>query len=403
MKILLSAFAFSPILGSECGVGWHWALALAQEHDVTVLTHAWFRKDVEEALQRSHVPRLKVEYFHCEPFWTSFKRPHLDSQLYITWWQMRVVGFARQLQKRDDYDLIHHLTLGSIRYPCWLGFVGKRYIAGPLGGGERSPLKFYRGAPFKLILREIVRDLVLYSFRVDPFAQAALARAEKIFCRTDDTARFIPARWQDRVVVVNEVGAPDVVPRESPVRKRSRTTFLFAGRLMALKGLHIALDAMALAVRDGADIELLIVGDGAMQETLVRQAQRLGLGARLTMRARIPQAELMSLYHRADAFLFPSLHDSGGTVVLESLSRGLPVICVDLGGPKHFLNPGCGVVVSTQDASYDELARRLAKAITDFASLDEVQRQAMHDAACEQARQLSWAHQVRRVYGALEA
>ena len=135
MKILLSAFAFSPILGSECGVGWHWALALAQEHDVTVLTHAWFRKDVEEALQRSHVPRLKVEYFHCEPFWTSFKRPHLDSQLYITWWQMRVVGFARQLQKRDDYDLIHHLTLGSIRYPCWLGFVGKRYIAGPLGGG----------------------------------------------------------------------------------------------------------------------------------------------------------------------------------------------------------------------------------------------------------------------------
>ena len=30
MKILLSAFAFTPLFGSECGVGWHWAVAMAR-------------------------------------------------------------------------------------------------------------------------------------------------------------------------------------------------------------------------------------------------------------------------------------------------------------------------------------------------------------------------------------
>ncbi|MBI5926413.1 MAG: glycosyltransferase family 4 protein [Aquabacterium sp.] len=403
MKILLSAFAFSPILGSECGVGWHWALSLAQKHDVTVLTHAWFRNDVEEALRVSPVSNLRMEYFHVEPFWSDFKRAHLDSQLYITYWQIRVVGFARALQARDDFDLIHHITLGSIRYPCWLGYVGKRYIAGPLGGGERAPARFYRGTPWRLRLRELIRDVVLFSFKVDPFAQAALGRADKIFCRTEDTANFIPRAMAHKVVVANEIGAPSVVPRSAPVRRKPRTTFLFAGRLMALKGLHLALDAMAQAIRHGADMELLVVGDGEMRECLVAKALALGLSNRLTMRARIPQVELMALYHEADAFLFPSLHDSGGTVVLESLSRGLPVICVDLGGPKHFLNESCGIVVSTVDASYEDLVDRLAQAMLRFASLDDDALQFMHDAAIAQASRLTWAHQVEQVYGALEA
>lgn len=38
MKILLSAFACAPAAGSEGGVGWRWALELAANHEVTVVT-----------------------------------------------------------------------------------------------------------------------------------------------------------------------------------------------------------------------------------------------------------------------------------------------------------------------------------------------------------------------------
>lgn len=42
--ILLSAYACSPLWGSEPGVGWQWALELSKRHDVTVITHRTSRK-----------------------------------------------------------------------------------------------------------------------------------------------------------------------------------------------------------------------------------------------------------------------------------------------------------------------------------------------------------------------
>jgi glycosyltransferase involved in cell wall biosynthesis len=403
MKILLSAFAFSPLLGSECGVGWHWAVAMARHHEVTVLTHDWFRTDVQAWLAREPVANLKVEYFHVEPFWAPFKRSHLDAHSYSVHWKRRLAAFAKTLQARDNYDLIHHLTWGSIRYPSWLGTVGKRYIAGPLGGGERAPWRFYQGVPWRARLKEVVRDMVLYSFKLDPIAQGALAPAEKIFCRTADTASFVPRRWQHKVVLVNEIGSPPLAPRTVPMAHKPRTTFLFAGRLLAWKGLHLALGALAEATRRGADVELLIVGEGDLRDFLLAEVERLGLQDRVQLRDRIPQLELMALYHHAEAFLFPSLHDSGGTVVLEALSRGVPVICLDLGGPQHFVTPACGTVVATAGASQTAVVQRLADAVCAYAALGVPARQAMHDAAVAQAARLTWAHQVEQVYKAISS
>ncbi|MEK6669696.1 MAG: glycosyltransferase family 4 protein [Pseudomonadota bacterium] len=401
MRILLSAFAYSPILGSECGVGWHWARVLAQHHDVTVLTHAWFREDVERALAEQPQPRLKVVYFTVDPWLGQFSRPLLDSQLYYVWWQWKVVPFARELHAQMQFDVVHHLTWGSLRYPSWLGRIGARFIVGPLGGGERAPARFFAGLPLKERLKEVLRDAVLYSFKLDPFTQRALSKAERIFSRTQDTARFLPQYLSRKTTVAHEIGAPLVKTR--PVRERRKTTtFLFAGRLIPFKGLHLALPAIAEAVRQGADVRLVAVGDGPLRDFLLAQAARLGLGDRFDLRDRIPQAELMDLYLDSDAFLFPSLHDSGGTVVLEALSRGLPVICLDLGGPACFVDDACGVVVSTQGRSQAELVMALADAVVAHARRSDPDRLAMCVAAAARATRLSWEKQVESVYGALD-
>ena len=204
-----------------------------------------------------------------------------------------------------------------------------------------------------------------------------------------------------KAVVANEIGAPAVVPRPEAIRRKTRTTFLFAGRLLGWKGVHLALEALNQAIKRGADVELVVVGDGDMRDVLLARAQVLGIADRLTLKARVPQAELMALYHQADAFLFPSLHDSSGNVVLESLSRGLPVICLDLGGPRQFLTEACGRVVSTNGASYEGLIGRLADEVVAFAELGDAARQSLHDAAIRQASLLTWAHQVEQVYGTL--
>ena len=47
--------------------------------------------------------------------------------------------------------------------------------------------------------------------------------------------------------------------------------------------------------------------------------------------ASVPHENIQQEYGRNVAFVFPSLHDSGGMVVLESLAAGLPVICLEVG------------------------------------------------------------------------
>ncbi len=47
-----------------------------------------------------------------------------------------------------------------------------------------------------------------------------------------------------------------------------------------------------------------------------------------------------------DVFLFPSLRDGGGLVVVEAMAAGKPVICVDLGGPRMHVTEDCGVKVA---------------------------------------------------------
>lgn len=398
MKVLLGAFAYSPILGSECGIGWHWSRSIAKKHDVTVLAHAWFKPDVEAALAADPVPNLKVEYFHVDPFWTSFKRSHLDSQLYILYWQYKVTKFAKQLHRQHQYDLVHHLTHGTIRYPSWLGFLGAPYIAGPVGGGERAPMRFYRGLPWRARLYEVLRDIVLFSFQVDPFAQVALAKAKIIFCRTGETIAAIPRYMRHKTVLAHEVAAPPVKPRIGPVPKKPRTTLLYAGRLTTFKGLHLAIPAMAEAFRKGADIELIIIGEGELSPYLHELAEKCKISERLTFVPRVPQQELYALYQTADAFLFSSLHDSGANVVVESMSRGLPVLCLDLGVPRYFIDESCGRVVKTQGVSQAEVISRLAQAICEFHETSQATRQSMHDEAIRRAARMTWDDQVNVVY-----
>ncbi|MCA9383170.1 glycosyltransferase family 4 protein [Candidatus Dojkabacteria bacterium] len=63
----------------------------------------------------------------------------------------------------------------------------------------------------------------------------------------------------------------------------------------------------------------------------------------------VPQEKLVDYYKGGDIFLFPSLHEAFGIVVLEALAQGLPVISSDQGGPKEFLSEKYSVLLDPED------------------------------------------------------
>jgi hypothetical protein len=243
-RILLSAFACSPLWGSESGVGWQWLLQIAQHHDVVLLTHACFAQQIEPVLKgepgAERAPmRVEVHYLQAPALGL---HPHrqVNSRLYYLWWQFKARGYVRRLVAQQRFDVIHHLTWGTLRLPCWLGGLGVPLVMGPLGGGETAPLRLFSGLPWKVRAFDVLRSLSLLAVKVDPLATSGTKRSALVLCRSVQTLQALPDAVQARAVVVPEIGSPgvDVSQRIAHPPSPRRYKLLFAAASWDGKAWH---------------------------------------------------------------------------------------------------------------------------------------------------------------------
>jgi len=107
---------------------------------------------------------------------------------------------------------------------------------------------------------------------------------------------------------------------------------------------------------------------------------------------------LLAAYQTFDLLLFPSMHDSSGNVVLEAMASGLPVVCLDLGGPAQIVNNNCGHVVPVKGLSADQVIEELSSALTKIAKNPDIASR-LRTGALERAREFSWQNVVGKVWG----
>ena len=114
---------------------------------------------------------------------------------------------------------------------------------------------------------------------------------------------------------------------------------------------------------------------------------RSGLEDKVQFLGPVPYDQMPDLFRCADAFLFTSLRDSFGSVVLEAMSHALPVITFDHQGVGVFVPEAAGIKVpmTTPEQVIDGLAQAIEKTARCVAC-----RLLMGSAALEQARQETW-------------
>ena len=148
--------------------------------------------------------------------------------------------------------------------------------------------------------------------------------------------------------------------------KKDKFTVISAGRLFPLKGFDLAIHAFAgfIAKRnetERANCEFLIVGKGPELETYRKLVNKLKMNDYVKFIPWMERTELLKLFKKSSAFLFPS-HEGAGMVVAEALSFGLPVICIDNCGPGEYINSDCGYAIPY--SSYNKTVTDLAYSIT---------------------------------------
>jgi glycosyltransferase involved in cell wall biosynthesis len=368
MKLLISAYACAPDHGSEEATGWNWTTeAHRLGHQVWALASPTYRKSIEDACRTDpdlygiHWVFPEVLNWPVKPATT----PNWE-RTYCLLWQRAALQQARALHRTIEFDAIHHVTWAGFRVPTFLGAIGPPFILGPIGGGETSPLPLRDRFSLRGRILESIRDFSNTTVMINPWTRRELIEAAIIFTSTPDTRDLFSRSVKNKTFVFTPLAIRNP-PLLSPPRmvKQGPPRLLCVARLLYWKGIHIAISAFAQVLSRCPEARLTIVGRGPEEHRLKAEVARYDLAHRIDFISWLPQQQrLFDLYERHDLLVFPSLHDSAGFVVLEAISRGLPVVCLDLGGPKQIVTRESGIVVHTMGRNTAQVGAAMAEEVS---------------------------------------
>lgn len=348
-RVVIGAYACGPSDEPEASAGWAFATAAAVSHDVWVITRRRFEPAITAALADDPelASRLHVVTIDLPPSVMARKRHPRDLYWYYALWQRELARTARRLHRELRFDVAHHVTFANDWMPCGLASLhAVPLVWGPVGGATRIPVwRLRRWLGARGVAQELVRATATLLPRL-LLGDRTARRAALVVAQNPDVAhRF---RRSGRVVVEPNAALDT---RSLPTRReRSEGAPLeavYVGRLIPLKGVSIALAALA---RPGArDWRLTVYGDGPLRSALAAQAVALGVTDRVRFRGHVPRHEALAAMAGADALLFPSMHDQAGWAVAEASSIGTPVVCLPLGGPPVLAEPNAFVAALDGD------------------------------------------------------
>ena len=270
-------------------------------------------------------------------------------------------GLVQELrQSRPGRQIVIHYTSPvSPVLPCFPTPEAATVI-GPINGNIHYPptLRTRERASYRLRRRLLPVAQVAHRalFRGKQRAELILVAGGQ---RTADSLRLAGCRPEQFLASLDS-GVPNRLadlPRIAHKGKNLR--FVHNGRLVTHKGLDLAIRAVARAKQP---VELDIIGRGPVEPMLRELAAQLGVSERVRFlgwiedHSKLPEA--LAAYR---GYVFPSLAEANGIVVQEAMLLGLPVICLNWGGPALLVTPECGILV--EPAGEDQVVQAFADAM----------------------------------------
>ena len=345
------AYACNPEGGGEHWLGWGWAEQAAKNYSVHLITTPNARGQVEKQAPRHGI----TPHFVVQPQAGRWGRK--------IGWQSRVMKFAAELHAREKFQIVHQTTFHTFRVPFLAAGLGIPSVWGPVAGGEFVPRGFGRDLGIARF-GEFGRRLVNQFWLLHPQIRSSLANVGALFVSNRTTLNFLPGFVHRKCVIVppNALRPEDEhfpEPHLRPVMDVFR--LLYVGNCVATRALPLVFDALRQPEMSG--VKLAVVGTGTALERWKRIAADLVRAGTVEFTGQVTRERLPEFYSRAHALIFPALRDSGGSALLEAMARGVPVICLDWGGPGEMVDEesGCKIAVRNRVATVAGLAAAIAQ------------------------------------------
>lgn len=362
MRVLVIAEACNPEWTSVPLVGYNFARALASREDLDVVlaTHPRNRKAVEaDPLSKlATVIYPDNEYIARNVYnfaqwfrggkgkgWTTNTGFAAMSYLFF---ERELYKLVRNELKSGDFDLIHRITPVSPTAASPLAkWTDVPMIIGPLNGGLPWPREYPQ-------LRKKEREYLVplrKIYKLFPYYRSTYKHAAAVIAGSQHTMTEIPGHFRGKKYLLPENGVDptrfELADDWTPPAFDGRFRFVTVGRLVPYKGLWLTLQAMRDS-RTLKECELVVIGDGPDRPLIEKMVQDYGLTDQVRLLGWLDQREMARELASSQCFVFPSLREFGGGVVLEAMASGLPSIIVNYGGPTDLINNDCGILLPMQ-------------------------------------------------------
>ncbi len=405
-KILISAYACEPNKGSEPGVGWGWVWEISRLAETWVITRRNNKEVIEDYMKSNPNENLKFIYVDLPKALRFWKKKQRGLYLYYTLWQVLAFFKAKKLHKKEEFDLVWHLTFGNFWLPTFLPFLKAKFIWGPLGGADKIPFPFLKALSFKGKIKEILRRTMLFLLKINPFFLFSLRKAEVILARTKETLNFLGGLKKKKVILEPETGIDksliDLCTAKGKEKNEGLVRIVYSGRLIPLKGLKLSLQALDLLKKKEPNLrwKFFIIGEGPEKAALLKMVQKFSIEEDVEFLGALPRDEVIELLKGADIFLFLSLKEGTSWSIIEAMACGLPIVATDVGNNSLLLGDECGFLIklSTPEQVIHDSFEALKKLTG-----DQLLRERLGKNCAQRLREFSWERKKEVIKRIIEA
>jgi len=234
------------------------------------------------------------------------------------------------------------------------------FVWGPIGSNAPCPDVLFINRKDRI--RDNIRILIQRTVRLlDPLYWLTVIRSGVVLVINEKIAQQFPLSWlaRDRCEVEPAIGI-DVIENKSNNKLTESFTVLNVGRFQYVKCPHLVVESFAQFSNMQPNSKLLMVGTGPKEKYLKTLVTDLGISEKVDFISWTTREKILELMCNANVFLFPSA-EGAGMVVLEAMACGLPVVCLELGGPRELVGEESGLCIPI--GTHHEIVKGLAMAL----------------------------------------
>lgn len=397
MKVLIIAYACEPGKTSEPGVGWNFSKEISKTFDTVVLTRENNKKSIEHSLKDD---RSFLYYDLPKIFKTLKKKLPLGTQLYYVCWQWGAYSYARKELKINlqTIDIVHHLTFGTswIAPPSFM--LNKKFIWGPIGGGDFIPAKFLKQMNFKSLMQESLYYVLNKISKYSIFSYLVRKNSSAIVFRTESAKKAFSSTISKVLPIISETASHDLKIKQQK-KHSSFVNAVCVGRMTYWKGFIYAVQGFHSFLEKGGIGKLELLGNGPELEKINRYIKENNLDEHIITRGFVNNDVVKDKLEEATVLLHPSFRDGGSWAIMEAMSYGLPVVCLNTSGPKDMVTEKCGLLIDM--FSPKQVVKDIGDGLIKLSKESELFTQLSQNAQLRIKTEYSWSkrgEQIKKVY-----